>query len=536
MLARDLGEHLGVHDRGPHLRELALGELRVRPEDVVGDDEAEHRVAEELEPLVRRLVARARRTTSGARAPASRIGWSRNVQPSAPRSRASVAASAASPAQRPLTAARPLRAGRRRSRPRRATVRRSPRSSSSMREADGALAELLLERLDQLDQRERVGVEVVGEAGVERDRVLVDLEDLGQALPDDPRAPRRDRRARARRGSQPASATASFMRGRRRRPRTQSAATRRTAFDDRHARTTNRARSRRRRRRRAAPRRPCVSGSRYSGRLEEQRHDDLRRPRCASGVESSTPNTRPASAAQRALERLSATLPVKPSVTITSTVPLHEVAALDVADEPRHRREQRRRSACAARRPCPAPRRSRAGRRVGSATPRRVRAYSRPMSANCASHSGVQSTVAPPSTRSCGRAPGTGIGTAIAGRATPGCGRCAAAPPPSWRPVLPAPTIASARPSRTASAPRTSEDVLLRAHRGRRARRPSRSTSGARASSTPSGGPPPGRQRRDRVLAPDEQEPTPSCSAASSAPATISPRRPVAAHRVDRDR
>ena len=51
-------------------------------------------------------------------------------------------------------------------------------------EADGALAQLLLERLDQLDQRERVGVEVVGEAGVERDPVLVDLEDLGQPLAD----------------------------------------------------------------------------------------------------------------------------------------------------------------------------------------------------------------------------------------------------------------------------------------------------------------------------------------------------------------
>ena len=48
-------------------------------------------------------------------------------------------------------------------------------------ETDGALAEVLFERLDQLDQRERVGVER-REARVERDGVLVDLEDLGEPL------------------------------------------------------------------------------------------------------------------------------------------------------------------------------------------------------------------------------------------------------------------------------------------------------------------------------------------------------------------
>ena len=44
-------------------------------------------------------------------------------------------------------------------------------------EADGALTDVLLERLDELDERERVGAEVVGEAGLAGDRALVDLED-----------------------------------------------------------------------------------------------------------------------------------------------------------------------------------------------------------------------------------------------------------------------------------------------------------------------------------------------------------------------
>ena len=42
---------------GAHLGQLALGQLRVLLVDVVGDDEAEHGVAEELEPLVRLLDA-----------------------------------------------------------------------------------------------------------------------------------------------------------------------------------------------------------------------------------------------------------------------------------------------------------------------------------------------------------------------------------------------------------------------------------------------------------------------------------------------
>ncbi len=52
-------------------------------------------------------------------------------------------------------------------------------------EPDRALAELLLERLDQLDQRERVGVEVVDERLALGDRRRVDLEDVGEPVADD---------------------------------------------------------------------------------------------------------------------------------------------------------------------------------------------------------------------------------------------------------------------------------------------------------------------------------------------------------------
>ena len=78
---------------------------------------------------------------------------------------------------------------------------------------------------------------------------------------------------------------------------------------------------------------------------------------------SSTPNTRPARPASAPSTVFSATLPVKPSVTITSADVPQQVAALDVADPALHLGEQRRTRPCAARRPCPAPRRSRAARR-----------------------------------------------------------------------------------------------------------------------------------------------------------------------------
>src|SRR4051794_6147354 len=50
--ARDLGEGRHVDHRRPQLRQLALGEVRLAAVELVGDDQAEHRVAQELQALV----------------------------------------------------------------------------------------------------------------------------------------------------------------------------------------------------------------------------------------------------------------------------------------------------------------------------------------------------------------------------------------------------------------------------------------------------------------------------------------------------
>src|SRR5680860_1485554 len=44
--ARDLGEHLGIHDRRPDLRELAFGLGGIGTVEVIGHDESEHGVSE----------------------------------------------------------------------------------------------------------------------------------------------------------------------------------------------------------------------------------------------------------------------------------------------------------------------------------------------------------------------------------------------------------------------------------------------------------------------------------------------------------
>ena len=52
-------------------------------------------------------------------------------------------------------------------------------------EADGALAQLLLERLDELDQGQRIGVEIIDERLTLTDRGRIDLQDVGQPVADD---------------------------------------------------------------------------------------------------------------------------------------------------------------------------------------------------------------------------------------------------------------------------------------------------------------------------------------------------------------
>src|SRR5690606_35954042 len=51
--------------------------------------------------------------------------------------------------------------------------------------SDRALTDLLLEALDQLDQGERVGIEVIDEAVALLDGVGLDLEDVSEAISDE---------------------------------------------------------------------------------------------------------------------------------------------------------------------------------------------------------------------------------------------------------------------------------------------------------------------------------------------------------------
>ena len=53
----DVGQGAGVDDGGAQLGQPALGELGVGEVQRLGDDHAEHRVAEELQALVGRQVA-----------------------------------------------------------------------------------------------------------------------------------------------------------------------------------------------------------------------------------------------------------------------------------------------------------------------------------------------------------------------------------------------------------------------------------------------------------------------------------------------
>ena len=55
--AADLGQRAGVDDRGAQLGQPALGEVGVGAVERLGDDDAEHRVAEELQALVGRQAA-----------------------------------------------------------------------------------------------------------------------------------------------------------------------------------------------------------------------------------------------------------------------------------------------------------------------------------------------------------------------------------------------------------------------------------------------------------------------------------------------
>ena len=84
-----------------------------------------------------------------------------------------------------------------------------------------------------------------------------------------------------------------------------------------------------------------------------------------------------------------------------------------------------------------------------------------PIWANCTSHSGCTSALAPASSSTVGVDPGTGIGVAIAGRFTPLMRPIRSSAEAIVAPVLPAEIIADALPSRTASAARTSVESFF---------------------------------------------------------------------------
>ncbi len=131
------------------------------------------------------------------------------------------------------------------------------------------------------------------------------------------------------------------------------------------------------------------------------------------------------------------------------------------------------------------------------------------MNANWVSHSGLQSVVAPPSTSRCGVENGTGMGTATAGRAAPRMRPKRSSALAMVAPVLPAPTIASARPSRTDSAARTTEASFFV-----RTDTPGSSfismTCEQATSSTPAGGLPSGSSARTASSTPNSRTSTPS--------------------------
>ena len=149
-----------------------------------------------------------------------------------------------------------------------------------------------------------------------------------------------------------------------------------------------------------------------------------------------SPRNRSKMKPDRPSKNLMTTLPRTASQTTTSARWSDEVLALDVADEVQVRSRRAARSrAGSGRRPCPSPRRSRAARRAGRATPRTRSAKIAPIRAYWARFSGVESGFAPMSRRTIGPA-SVIIWTASAGRSTPGrrpSRRTAAAmPAPVW--------------------------------------------------------------------------------------------------------
>ena len=114
-----------------------------------------------------------------------------------------------------------------------------------------------------------------------------------------------------------------------------------------------------------------------------------------------------------------------------------------------------------------------------------------------------------------GLPPGVGIGVAIAGRAMPRMRPMRSSAEPMAAPVLPADTIADARPSRTASAARTSDESFIV-----RTLDPGSASIGITSEASMTSRPPVSPNSSGR---PTSTTGIPNSSAARRAPATISP-------------
>ncbi len=194
---RDLGEHACIDHAGAHLGELTFGQLGEVLEHVVGDDEPEHRVAEELQALVRRelVVLRAPRPVRERAEQDDSVGElhaEHRFEPSRlPDCRpgtgvvTAVVASVVSVVSVTTMLPTGRRSRRRRTRPRRARCELGEVVVVDL-EADRALAELAFDApptssisakssASRSSRRRRVG----------HDDVVVDLEDLGKLFAHD---------------------------------------------------------------------------------------------------------------------------------------------------------------------------------------------------------------------------------------------------------------------------------------------------------------------------------------------------------------
>src|SRR3954447_14405101 len=214
--------------------------------------------------------------------------------------------------------------------------------------------------------------------------------------------------------------------------------------------------ARRRRPSRTAP--PCSSGS-ISLRSPRSAGLSSRPPTRERSDDIAAPRTAPSSAAEVPSITFSATLPVKPSATITSATPVPIAKPSTLPMKPGVPSS----AACAAStfsvpRAASVPLESSATR--GEATPRTASMNAAPMCANWTRCSGRTSTLAPAS-KSRNGAPGTGTMMASAGRCTPRARLNVNSDAASAAPVEPPLTSASASPSATARTARTIEESGL---------------------------------------------------------------------------